>query len=260
MRPLSSWHTPSGLERTYPVLFIERRAQRPVASDVDRFCQWAEDSGAPSSLVVWDGMVEQEEYSEFLRYLTSRGRKVVLAGSCYAIPEKYVSKSSFVLAPPQLTTAELDEFAAFLGKFHPSLSKALLSSSASGRIDETFLVALYRLLPPTRSLIRAGVTLEVARAERVLARKANEPSSAGRPNTVLGSALFEAGLIPSQPLIPQTRREVGGEIVDSAQDLTGLVMVPGSVWPFRAAGTLGARSRRYRRNGIHPAVRGYRYF
>jgi hypothetical protein len=44
--------------RQYPVIFIDRRAGFAAQDAVDRLCQWAEDEGAPSSVVIWDGMFE----------------------------------------------------------------------------------------------------------------------------------------------------------------------------------------------------------
>ncbi len=141
------------LQREYPVLYIERRSQKPVYSDIDHFCQWAEDCGARAALVIWDGMVDQEDYSGFLRRLTGRGRKVILVGSTYRLAQH--PKENSVEAPAQLIESELAEFGDFLAGFHPSLRD--LVSRVRPRLDQTFLVALYRMLPSTRMAIRTGV-------------------------------------------------------------------------------------------------------
>jgi hypothetical protein len=72
-------------DRRFPVLFIERRADEPVVSDIALFCEWAETEGAAATLVVWDGMRDVSKYRELTRYLTSRGRKVVVVGSSYSL-------------------------------------------------------------------------------------------------------------------------------------------------------------------------------
>ena len=85
--------------RKYPVIFIERRTQRPVNSDIDD--RWLEDHGARATLIVWDGMVQQSDYRELQGYLASRGRKAVVVGSSYALKE---SGSHLVEVPIQLST------------------------------------------------------------------------------------------------------------------------------------------------------------
>lgn len=211
-------------ERTFPVLFIERRSQKPSPYDIDRFCQWAEEAGAPACLVVWDGMLTSEEYADFLRRLTGRGRKVVVVGSSYRIQAKYAQKSPFVLAPATLEQEEVEDFNQFLSGFHPSLGQLL--SRRPDLLDETFLVALYRLLPATRSQIATGLSREIDFAEQEMKRHAAEQPAKPLATTALESALINAGLIaPEKALVGTT--VVEGEVVDAAADLTGLVMVPG---------------------------------
>jgi hypothetical protein len=213
-------------EGKYPVLFIVRRTQRPVPSDIDSFCQWAEDAGAPACLVIWDGMVEVDEYAALLRYLTSRGRKVVLVGSCYRIPDWDAKASRFVLAPSQLDD-EIDNFLVFLRQFHPDFEQGLREIRRS--LDDTFLVALYRLLPATRHPIRFGVVKEVGHAEQQLVTKATQTLPALAPPTTLARAFFAAGILTEEEFFMPKIKEVGGETVDSMQELTGLVMIPGRV-------------------------------
>jgi len=205
-------------EHKYPVLFIERRLQRPLQADVDHFCKWAEDSGAPSCLLIWDGMLSQEDYSDFLSYLTGRGRKVVLVGSCYGIRETAAPR--FVHAPAQLSPQEFSEFVRFLCLFDPAIDKILARLSS---IDDSFLAALYRLLPGTRTQIRVGVGGEAAHVEDHVAKKAIQVPA----KTALEEALRASGIISGQlPLYGKTN-VVDGEIVGEMQDFTGLVMVPG---------------------------------
>ncbi len=211
-------------EGKYPVLFVARRAQRPAWSDIDSFCQWAEEAGAPACLVIWDGVVEVDEYATLLRYLTSRGRKVVLVGSCYRIPDRDAKASRFILAPSQLD-GEADNFLIFLRQFHADFEQSLREDR--GLLDETFLVALYRLLPATRHPIRFGVVQEVGHAEQQLVTKATQALPALAPLTALAQAFLAAGIITEEEFLAPKIREVGGEKFDSMQELTGLVMVPG---------------------------------
>ena len=210
-------------ENKYPVLFIERRLQRPLQADVDRFCKWAEDSGAPSCLVIWDGMLNQEEYSDFLSYLTGRGRKVVLLGSCYGIRGS-ANKRVFIHAPARLSPQELSEFVKFLRSFDPAIETILARLST---IDEFFLAALYRLLPGTRSQIRVGVSGEATHVEDHVARKAAQIAVQIPPRTALEEALRASGIISGQLPLHGKAIVVDGELVGEMQDFTGLVMVPG---------------------------------
>ncbi len=205
-----------------PVLFIERRLQRPLPADIDRFCKWAEDTGAPASLVIWDGMVNQEDYADCLNYLTSRGRKVVLVGSCYGISEKYTHETRFVKAPAELLSEEITELRRFLLSLDPGIEAILERVSQA---DESFLVTLYRLLPETRSRIRTGVSGEASHAEQHVTEKSQQPPEKVSARTALEQALLIAGLISTEALT--TTRTVDGEVVTEMQDFTNLVMVPG---------------------------------
>ena len=198
-------------EGQYPVLYVERRSQKPIYSDIDRFCQWAEDAGAPASLVIWDGMVEPDEYSEFLRRLTSRGRKIVLVGSCYQLEAQTAHSLGAVHAPAELSAKERMRFEEFLGAFDPSLRVTINRSNAS--TDRTFLVALYRILPPTRGAIRAGVTSEAGFAEELLVKRASEIDVVPRAMTVLEQQLRNVGLISSEPPFSELTTAIGGEAV-----------------------------------------------
>ena len=209
----------------YPVLYVERRSQKPVYSDIDRFCQWAEDAGAPSSLVIWDGMTQPVDYSEFLRRLTSRGRKIVLVGSSYQLEAETARSLGAICAPAELSAKEQGRFKDFLSAFDPSLVSAVMRRESLA--DKTFLVALYRILPPTRGSIRAGVASEAGYAEEQLAKRAAETEMVPRTMTVLEQQLRKAGLISTEPLFSELTTVIGGDAVTDIQRLTGLVMVPG---------------------------------
>lgn len=212
-------------EKKHPVLFIERKSQKPLNSDIDTFCKWAEDAGALSTLVIWDGMIEARQYYDLLQYLVGRGRKVVVVGSCYRIDTKELPDENFIEAPACLNSAEMSKFMEFLNSFDSSLGHLIERWTA--KVDDTFLVALYRLLPPTRSLIRSGVVREVGFAEQEIQRKAKEEKLEPIFNNVLGYALFKAGLITQENLLSPETKEIGGEKLSELQALIGLVMVSG---------------------------------
>lgn len=207
----------------HPVLFIERKSQRPFGSDIDVFCQWAEDSEAPTCLVVWDGMVEAEQYFDLLQYLVGRGRKIVLVGSCYRTEE--LQKGCFIEAPAHLSESEVSRLTTFLKSSDSSLGRLLDEQSTT--LDSSYLVALYRLLPPTRGLLRTGVTREVGYVEQEIQRRASELVPEFKPGYALAHAFLRAELITEEHFLSLEIREIGDEGISEPQALVGLVMVSG---------------------------------
>lgn len=214
-------------EKKHPVLFIERKPQMPLNSDIDSFCKWAEDSEAPTTIIIWDGMLENtslEQYYDLLRYLVGRGRKVVLVGSCYRLDTKKYQGENFIEAPAKLSQSEISSFSKFINSCDPSIGPLL--KEPLRQIDDSFLVALYRLLPPTRSFIRFGMHKEVGSAEKEIQRKLQERRSAPIATT-LGYALIKAGLITEEIFPSIEAKEIVDEKLSETQELIGLIIVPG---------------------------------
>ena len=114
--------------RNFPVIFVERRTQRPIDSDIDEYCRWMEEHGADATLIVWDGMVQPSDYNDLQGYLASRGRKAVLVGSSYKLD---ISNDHLVEVPDRLSAQEAIDLSGFLGKLGISLNDR--SSSCVGR-------------------------------------------------------------------------------------------------------------------------------
>lgn len=210
-------------EGNYPVLFIERRSQRTLYSAVDDFCNWAEDNGAPATVIIWDGMIEPSQYLEFQRYLASRGRKTVLVGSSYRmhIAEDMRNNADVVEAPSTLSASESRGFGEFLARFDVDLPRLV---QVDRHQDSSFLVALYRILPDSRAQIRTGLTREVGAAEELLVARTGEGQVT--PITALGYALWKANLIDLSAV--QVLKPIDPIAVDSSSNpLIGLIMVPG---------------------------------
>ena len=131
------------------------QASAPYSSrHVDAFCEWAENRGAESVLIVWDGMCDVAEYYDLLRYLESRGRKaVVLVGSTYRLK---AGNKCCIEAPALLSEAEAKGLAGSLAASIREL--ASLARDGIVRREANFLVALYRLLPSTRAALRSGLS------------------------------------------------------------------------------------------------------
>jgi len=214
----------------YPVLFIGHRSRLPVRSDLEKFCKWAEDAGASATLIVWDGMVDQEQYYETAKELSGRGRKIVLVGSCYGEAQP---KPNFIQAPAKLNhrsaysssakTLPLDEetrFMRFIDELAPGLSKQLKCLKETEK--DRFWVLLYRLLPEARSQLRNSLNNEVRFVEQAVVHS----SVALPPRSTLALALLRRNLIREDQLV-EISQTVGGEEVTTVQKLIRLVMVPG---------------------------------
>ena len=208
--------------RTHPVLFIERRSRRPAFADIGAFCHWCEEHGALATVVIWDGMLDFNEYAELQRYLASRGRKAVLVGSSYFLADP-PRQARAILAPPEILPSEEARFIEFLRSIDQSF--AILAERVRLLHDGSFLVALYRLLPPTRAGVRAGLGRELEQAEvAVAARIASQPTKVNA-RTALAEALVHANVVTPSTLSSEPVRQVAGESLNDFQDLTALVMV-----------------------------------
>ena len=206
----------------YPVIFIERKTQRPIDSDIDECCRWLENHGADATLIVWDGMVQPSEYYELQGYLASRGRKAVVVGSSY---NQRISDDNLVEVPECLSVSEAVEFADFLESMGIGLSSRHRSDLENR--DPSYLVALYRHLAPARPQIATGVVLELEQLEQELLNAVNRSSSSEAPLNSLAAAFLSGGLI-DQSRIEEGRRLLGSQIsAERVAELVDIVTVPG---------------------------------
>lgn len=210
------------VERTHPVLYIPHRVRPPALDDVEAFVGWAESAGAPAVLIIWDGMLSHEEYSNLTRLLTSRGRKAVVVGSSY---RQDAAAEPAIEVPRSLTQGEISRFVPYLRSVDPDMADA--SPASSFMKGAEFLVSLYRLLPPSRLQLRRGVAREVGFAETLMAERERTSTITVTPRTAMEWALFEGGILEDLPPLLIQDAELAGETVQNVQRLTGLVMVPG---------------------------------
>lgn len=208
-------------ESGYPVLFIERKSQKPIIGDIEAFCKWAEDNGAQYVLIVWDGTLRSdEEYHDLSRRLAARGRKVLVVGSCYRIGQR-LQTARLVEAEPQLE-GEFELLERFLNRFRIRINQKVK------RNDPTFLAALWRLLPSSRMNINEGVLAEIGTAEQEIRSRVRAGDLTEAFASNLGYALWKANLVDEESLF-STDEEVDGEYISGFEELVGLIMVPGSL-------------------------------
>ncbi|MEU9888239.1 hypothetical protein [Sphaerisporangium sp. NPDC051011] len=192
----------------WAVLHQSRRTVRPSLDDIDMYATWAEDHGAKATVLVWDGMVDPDEYAALLRQLRSRGRKVLIVGSGYATRN---SNSLSVDAPAQLTDNELTQLLALLKSFGIEIR------APKAALDTSFLAFLYHTLPDSHFNLTSGLAHEMRAAEKgmeKLVRERGKQASQRERLTAMTAAFQAAGfdigeMLPGpaadeKPLIEQT--------------------------------------------------------
>ena len=207
---------------TYPVVFIERKTQRPVDSDIDECCRWLEDHGAGATLIVWDGMVQQGDYFELQGYLASRGRKAVVVGSSYKLSS---ADDYLVEVPDQLSANEAIQFADFLENLGIRLTES--HRDVLERRDPSYLVALYRHLAPARPGIITGVIQELEQLESMLIEAVDRHQPRDTALGALAAAFLSAGLVDSSQIESVGLRTDTQVSAAKVGELVDIINVPG---------------------------------
>lgn len=208
------------------VLHQSRRTIRPTLEDLDMYAAWAEEHGAKATVLVWDGMVDPDEYSTLWRQLRNRGRKLLIVGSAYLAQN---DASSFIDVPAELSDGETEKLQALLRSLDVDVS------TPKKALDASFLAFLYHALPESHSSLRRGLAYEMRAAEKGMEKLVRERGTSASPSdrlTAMAAALQAVGfgletLTPDdnsgeKPLIEQTFGERS-----SIQRVTTLVLVAG---------------------------------
>lgn len=208
------------------VLHQSRRTVRPTLEDLDMYAAWAEEQGANATVLVWDGMVDPDEYSTLWRQLRNRGRKLLIVGSAYLTQS---DTSSLIDVPAELSDRETESLQNLLRSLDINVS------TPKKALDASFLAFLYHALPESHSTLRRGLAYEMRAAEKGMEKLVRERGASASPGdrlTAMAAALQAAGfgleaLTPDddsseKPLIEQTFGER-----TSIQRVTTLVLVAG---------------------------------
>jgi hypothetical protein len=194
----------------------------PQASELDDFCEAAEESGALGTVVICDGNHPPARYVDLTTGLKSKGRRVVVVGSSYRIENKEgVSDQNYIYAQEKLTPTEISSLSDLLVKYgHVSIGRE--AAQLSG---EYFLPLLYRHLTASRSRLAGGMSNEARAAEGTIRIRARNAPPRKPQNTLLAEKLIAAG-VRLQPE-PMFEDEVSLEESDAAARLIDYVMVAG---------------------------------
>ncbi|WP_372665838.1 hypothetical protein [Amycolatopsis kentuckyensis] len=167
------------------VLHQARRGDRPAAADIDRFALWAEEVAGLPTVLIWDGMVEDDDYYSLQNKLRARGRRVLIVGSSYRVPGKATRNLAVDVS---LSKEEIKKARKWLGRFGLHLP-----SSGGNDVHSSFLAMLYRLIPDSQFSIQRGLTREARHYETAFERLAKEGSPDRVELTALARALADAG-------------------------------------------------------------------
>ena len=177
------------------VLHQSRRRDRPIASEVEAYSVWAEGVAGLKTVLIWDGMVDADDYFALHRQLRARGQRVLIVGSSYF--NAAAEGDRVVTAPIHLNSEEAAVYSPWLRSYGIDLPPV------SAEADTSILAMLYRAIPETESGLRRGLALEMRAAESGMEslsreRKQQEPESR---MTAIAAALIAAGF-PLETLTP----------------------------------------------------------
>jgi len=202
-----------------PVLFSAGRI--PDATDVDAFCDEIERKGQGPTLLLCDANEQIDRYLRLVDALRSRGRRIVLVGTCYR-QEKTVHR--LVTGIEALDTATDPERTAL-----KELVARYEGSAAATRIaggGKHVFALLYRELPSSRQRLASGLGAEARFAETHL-RLRTQNRKVKMSLTTLGQKLVEAGLHSGEEALFEAVDEAGDS--DTSSRLIDYVMVPGRI-------------------------------
>lgn len=168
------------------VLHQPRRRDRPTASDLETFNSWVEGATGLRTVLIWDGMLDTEDYFALHRQLRSRGQRVLIVGSSYIAR---AAAMSTVTAPIQLDALEVTAAKAWL------THHGLVVTGVNATSDVSFLALLYRTLPETEMGLRRGLAHEMRTAEaRMESRSRDRRLEPDARMSAIAQALIDAGM------------------------------------------------------------------
>ncbi|MQM24615.1 hypothetical protein [Glycomyces albidus] len=170
------------------VLHQARRRDRPIASEIEAYSVWAEGVAGLKTVLIWDGMVDADDYFALHRQLRARGQRVLIVGSTYLGAPPGTDR--VITAPIHLDKKESEAYGPWLRSYGIDLP------TPGAEADTSILAMLYRAIPETESGLRRGLALEMRAAESGMEslsheRKHQEPEAR---MTAVAAALLSAGL------------------------------------------------------------------
>ena len=169
-----------------PVVVATNRI--PNHSDIEAFCLEAEHLGAEATVLICDSNQAPQRYDDLASALRSRGRQMLIVGTCYRMETHTASKSDrFVEASDHVSQAELSAFKELQKEFR------LQPNPSPPTTDLIFFAMLYRSLPASRERLATGVSSEARATESVVRDRARDVPQPSTGLSTLAEQLIDLG-------------------------------------------------------------------
>ena len=208
------------VERRLPVVVANHRV--PTDTDIEAFCLEAERLNSKSTVLICDCNQPPQRYNEMSAALRSRGRRLLIVGTCYRLETDPPDR--FVEAPAFVSPSELSAFEGFRKQFCPEMA-----SPESTSTDSIFAM-LYRSLPFAQGALAAGIASEARAAEGTIRERARSIPQYTTELSALAQQLIDLGLVPANRNLFQDDAAQAALGHDAAGRLVEYVMAAGRVY------------------------------
>ena len=205
-------------ELLLPVVFATNRI--PNHADIEAFCLESERLEAAATVLICDSSQAAQRYDDLASALRSRGRRLLIVGTCYRMETHDDQSDQFVEAPVSVPQEELSALRELQNRFH-------IPSHYDQPITDSIFAMLYRKLPAARERLAAGVSLEARATESVLRERSRHvpQPSIGLPE--IAEQLIELGIASRTSQVFQADETLAAMGLDAAGRLIDYVMVAG---------------------------------
>ena len=221
-----------------PVVVATNRI--PNHADIEAFCLESERLGAEATVLICDSSQAPPRYDDVASGLRSRGRRLLIVGSCYRMETHTTRKlDRFVEAPDHASPTELSALEELQNEFH-------LQPHYGPHTTHSIFAMLYRRLPAARQRLAAGVSSEARATESMVRDRAQHVPLPTTGLSSMAQQLIELGITsPASPIFEEDEKlAILG--LDAAGRLIDYVMAAGRLdcavpvnLVFRALGQTG---------------------
>lgn len=202
-----------------PVVVATNRI--PNHSDIEAFCLEAEHLGAEATVLICDSNQAPQRYDDLASALRSRGRQMLIVGTCYRMETHIAGKSDrFVEASDHVSQAELSAFKELQKEFR-------LQPNYSPPTTDLIFAMLYRSLPASRERLATGVSSEARATESVVRDRARDVPQPSTGLSILAEQLIDLGLANPTSQIFEEDEKLAALGLDESGRLIDYVMVAG---------------------------------
>ena len=210
-------------ELRHPTVVATHRI--PTYEDIETFCLEAERLASTATVLICDSNQAPQRYDDLASALRSRGRRLLIVGTCYRMENIIVSDSGrFIEAPSHVSPSELAAFERMQRKFCPDL---LLRHNATDSSTDSIFAMLYRQLPASRGRLAAGVSSETRIAEGQLRERGSNVPRPVIDLSPLALQLIETGLVNRESQLFEDDDTLAALGLDAAGRLIDYVMAAG---------------------------------